>query len=143
MTTGGTPDLPQIWPQLSVRRGRAAIDFYAAAFGAVVVHRVGGDDEMEEVFAQLRIGDASFWVSDESPEHGNHSPESLGGATARMLLVVGDPAGVVARAIAAGATEVHPVGEGHGWLMGRVRDPFGHDWEIGRPLVPWPLVRPS
>ena len=142
MTTG-PPDLPQLWPQLSVRRGRAAIDFYTAAFDAVVVHRVGGDDDMEEVVAQLRIGDASFWVSDESPEHGNHSPESLGGATARMLLVVEDPAGVVARAIAAGATEVHPVGEGYGWLMGRVRDPFGHDWEIGRPLVAWPLVPPS
>jgi PhnB protein len=129
---------PRILPQLSVRRGRAAIEFYAAALGAVEVYRVGGTDEHEDVVAQLTIGEASFWVSDESPEHGNHSPESLGGATVRMLLIVEDPDAAVARAVAAGATEVHPVGEEHGWRLGRIADPFGHRWEIGRPLVPWP-----
>ena len=129
---------PRVLPQLSVRRGRAAIEFYAAALGAVAVYRVGGTDEHEDVVAQLMIGEASFWVSDESPEHGNHSPESLGGATVRMLLIVDDPDAAVARAVAAGATEVQPVGEEHGWRLGRIADPFGHHWEIGHPLVPWP-----
>jgi PhnB protein len=64
-------------------------------------------------------------VSDESPPHGNFSPESVGGATVRMLLIVDDPDSAVERAIAAGATEVHPVGEEHGWRMGRIQDPFG------------------
>ncbi len=127
-----------IWPQLSVRRGRAAVEFYKAAFGAVEDYRVGGTDDDEEVVAQLSVGAASFWVSDESPPNGNFSPESLGGATARMLLVVDDPEAVVERAIAAGATEIHPVGEEHGWLVGRIEDPFGHHWEIGEPLIPWP-----
>jgi PhnB protein len=45
---------------------------------------------------------------------------------------------VVERAVALGATEVYPVDEGHGWLLGRIEDPFGHQWEIGKPLVPWP-----
>jgi PhnB protein len=125
-------------PQLSVRRGRAAIEFYRSAFGAVEEYRVGGVDGDEAVVAQLAVGGAAFWVSDESPRHGHFSPESLGGSTTRMLLVVDDPDAVVARALAAGATEVHPVVEEHGWRMGRVEDPFGHGWEIGTPLGPWP-----
>jgi PhnB protein len=80
-----------IQPELSVRRGREAIEFYAAAFGAVEDYRVGSTDEHEPVVAQLSVGEASFWVSDESPAHGNFSPESVGGATTRMLLVVEDP----------------------------------------------------
>lgn len=124
--------------QLSVRRGRAAIAFYAAAFGAVVDYQVGGTDDDREVVAQLSVADATFWVADESPEHGNFSPESVGGSTVRMLLIADDPVAVVAQAVAAGASQVYPVGEQHGWLLGRILDPFGHSWEIGRPLVDWP-----
>lgn len=127
-----------IQPQLAVRRGRAAVEFYVSAFGAVEIYRVGGTDEHPEVVAQLAIETASFWVSDESPEHGNFSPETVGGATVKMLLVVDDPDALVARAVAAGATEIQPVGEQHGWRMGRIADPFGHHWEIGRPLTDWP-----
>jgi PhnB protein len=124
--------------QLSVRRGRQAIEFYQAAFGAIEVYRFGGDDSNEEVVAQLAVGDGLFWVEDESPPHLNFSPESLGGGTERMLLVVDDPRAVHERALAAGATEVYPVSQAHGWLLGRVVDPFGHHWEIGRPLSAWP-----
>jgi PhnB protein len=127
-----------VLPQLSVRRGRAAIEFYEEAFGAVEVYRVGGTDESPDVVAQLSIGDSSFWVSDESPEHGNFSPESLGGGTVRLLLIVDDPDAAIERAKAAGATEVYPVEEAHGWRLGRILDPFGHHWEIGKPLIPWP-----
>jgi PhnB protein len=129
---------PSILPQLSVRRGRAAVEFYKAAFGAVEVYRVAGTDAHPDVVAQLSVGNASFWVSDESPPHGNFSPESAGGGTVRMLLIVDDPEAVVARAVAAGATEVYPVGEEHGWRLGRIEDPFGHHWEIGKPLGAWP-----
>jgi len=128
----------RIWPQLSVRHGRAAVDFYKAAFGAVEDYRLGGTDDDEDVVAQLSVGNASFWVADESPPHANFSPQSLGGATVRMLLIVEDPESVVARAVAAGATEVHPVDEEHGWRLGRIEDPFGHHWEIGKPLIAWP-----
>jgi len=129
---------PTIQPELSVRRGRAAVEFYKAAFGADEVYRIGGTDDHEAVVSQLSVGDASFWVSDEAPSHGNFSPESLGGATVRMLLVVEDPDAMVDRAMAAGATVIRPVGEEHGWRLGRIQDPFGHHWEIGKPLVPWP-----
>ncbi|HEY5187895.1 MAG TPA: hypothetical protein VII87_02595 [Solirubrobacteraceae bacterium] len=66
-----SPEPTAVTPQLSVRHGRAAVEFYTAAFGA-------------------------------------------------------------------GATEISPVTEEHRWLLGRIEDPFGHHWEIGRPLIPWP-----
>ena len=130
--------MTRIWPQLSVRRGREAVAWYVDAFGAVVDYRVGGDARMAEVVAQLSVGDATFWVSDESQDNGNFSPESLGGGTIRMAFVVDDPRAVMARAVATGAREVYPAVEEHGWLLGRIEDPFGHQWEIGKPLVPWP-----
>ena len=127
--------------QLSVRNGRAAIDFYKHAFGAVEDYRVGGTDDEPSVVAQLSVGGTSFWVADESPEHANFSPESLGGSTTRMLLVVDDPQATIDRAVAAGATEIYPAADEHGWRLGRIEDPFGHHWEIGKPLIPWPPAR--
>jgi PhnB protein len=93
------------------------------------------------VVAQLSVGEAEFWVADESPEHKNFSPESLGaefrgGATVRMVMVVADPDAVFARAVKAGATVVVPVADKeYGWRVGRIADPFGHHWEIGKPLA--------
>jgi PhnB protein len=54
------------------------------------------------------------------------------------LLVVEDPDAVVRRAAAAGASEISPVADEHGWRLGRIIDPFGHEWEIGSPLGAWP-----
>jgi PhnB protein len=127
-------------PELSVRRGVEAIRFYQAAFGAVVAYQVGGTPENESVVAQLAIGDAAFWVADESPEHENFSPESVSGSTTRLLLIVDDPQALIDQAVAAGARQVYPAAEEHGWLLGRIADPFGHHWEIGKPLHAWPQV---
>jgi PhnB protein len=124
-----------------VRRGREAVAFYRAAFEAEELYRVGGSDEHPPVVAQLAVGTTSFWVADESPEHGNFSPETLHGGTVRLLLVVEDPQAVVARALALGARALAPVAEEHGWLLGRIEDPFGHHWEVGRALVPRPQGR--
>ena len=129
---------PAVSPQLAVRRGRAAIEFYKAAFGARELYRVGGTDEDEEVVAQLAVDGASFWVADEAPSSKNFSPESLGGGSVKLLLIDDDPKAVVDRAIGLGATEVYPVVPQHGWLLGRIEDPFGHHWEIGKPLIDWP-----
>jgi PhnB protein len=127
-----------ISPQLSVRRGREAVRFYEAAFGARELYRVGGTEAHDEVVSQLAIGDTSFWVADESPAHENFSPETLGGSTTRLLLVVPDPESVVTRAVQLGAKQIRPVESEHGWLLGRIEDPFGHHWEIGTPLGEWP-----
>jgi PhnB protein len=138
MSTEGAMPQPTVQAQLSVRNGRAAVDFYKVAFGAVEVYRFGGTDDLPEVVAQLAVGNSLFWVEDESPPHKNFSPETVGGATVRMLLIVDDPTSVLKRAVAAGASEVNSVGEEHGWQLGRIDDPFGHRWEIGTPVSQWP-----
>ena len=122
-----------IAPMLSVRNGARAVEFYKAAFGAVELFRLDAEDGT--VVATLSVGDAEFWVADESPEHQNFSPESLGGGSVRMVMTVEDPDAAFERAVAAGATVVRPVCEDYGWRLGRIVDPFGHHWEIGRPLA--------
>jgi PhnB protein len=117
-----------ITPWLSVRRGSEAVAFYAAAFGAVVLHQHANEDG--EIVAQLSIGEAQFWIADDPAL----SPGTLGGASARFILSVDDPDALFAQAVAAGATVVAEMYEGHGWRIGRLTDPFGHDWEIARPL---------
>ena len=121
-----------IAPWLSVRKSAQAVIFYQSAFGAEEVFRL--DDESGGVVARLAVGGAEFWLSDESPAHQNFSPESLGGGSVRMILTVEDPDAVFRQALAAGASQIAAVSEEHGWRSGRLVDPFGHPWEIGRPL---------
>jgi PhnB protein len=90
------------------------------------------------VIAQLSVAGARFWVSNGSTDMARFSPYAIGGATGRMLLVVDDPEPVLAAAVAAGATQASPVGDEHCWRLGRFVDPFGHEWEVGRPVIPWP-----
>ena len=121
-----------IAPMLSVRGGAKAVEFYKAAFGASELFLLENDGS---VVAQLSVGSSDFWVADESPEHFNFSPESLGGATTRMVMVVADPDAAFDRAVAAGGNMVRPVeNQPYGWRVGRIVDPFGHHWEIGKPL---------
>jgi PhnB protein len=123
-----------IVPWLSVRKSAEAVEFYKAAFGAVEVYRHDGPEN--SIVARLSVNGAEFWVADESPEHQNFSPESLNGSSVRIIFTVPDPDAAFARAIAAGAREIYPVSEGHGWRVGRVADPYGHYWEIGREIGP-------
>ena len=124
----------QVSLKLSVRHGKRAIDFYRDAFGAEELYRVESEDG--GVVARLSLGSNEFWIADESPQHANFSPESLGGGSARMLVTVTNPDAFFERAVAKGARVVCPIADQpYGWRVGRVRDPFGHDWEIGRPLA--------
>ena len=124
-----------IQPELWVDRAPAAVAFYEAAFGARVLHRVGAGDD---IVAQLAVGDAVFWVATASTAMQRFSPEVIGGRTSRTLLVVDDPAATQRTAVAAGAIETAPVADEHGWRLGRIVDPFGHEWELGHPLGDWP-----
>ncbi len=121
-----------IVPMLSVRRGAQAIDFYKVAFGAEELFRIESDSG--DVVAQLSVGGAEFWLADESPGNSNFSPESLGGGSVRMILVVDDPNTAFEKAISGGAKEIYPVSDQNGWRIGRIVDPFGHHWEIGKLL---------
>ena len=125
--------MTSIEPELWVEHARHAIAFYEDAFGAAVLHRVGEGDDL---VAQLAVGEARFWIS--SASETRPSPRANRGATGRVLLVVDDPDDLVAKACAVGASELSPVGDEHGWRLGRIEDPSGHEWEIGRPLGTWP-----
>jgi uncharacterized glyoxalase superfamily protein PhnB len=122
---------------LSVRGWARAVDFYRAAFGATEAYRVPGGG-----LSRLSVSGSEFWVAEESPEHLNPSPETLGGCSVRMLLVAEDPEGTCRRAVEAGAALVAPVAESHGWRVGRIADPFGHHWEVARPVGPDPAQAP-
>ncbi len=128
--TGRAAVKTTIAPWLSVRGSKKALEFYKEAFAATEAFRI--EDPSGNVVARLAVEGAEFWLGDESPEHKNFSPETLGGGTVRMVLTVSDPDAMFARAVKAGATAVHAVGEQHGWRVGRVVDPYGHHWEIGR-----------
>jgi PhnB protein len=124
-----------IQPELWIDRPAAAVAFYAAAFGARLLHQAG---EGDDIVAQLAVGDAAFWVSPGGADGPRFSPAAIGGATGRTLLVADDPDAMFATAVAAGAIAAAEMADAHGWRLGRIFDPFGHEWEIGRPLGPWP-----
>ncbi len=130
--------MTSVQPELWVDSASAAVAFYEAAFGAKVMHRVG---EGDDIVAQLSVDDAAFWVTTASSSMRRLSPNAIGGTTSRTLLVVEDPEQVVARAVAAGAEQASSVEDQHGWRLGRIVDPFGHEWEIGKPLGVWPPSR--
>jgi len=119
-----------IAPWLSVNNATQALGFYKAAFAATELERHDDADGCA-VVAQLSIGGADFWVQDD----GASNPESVEGRWVRMILTVDDPDSVFANALAAGANEVYPIYEEHGWRLGRIVDPYGHHWEIGRRLT--------
>lgn len=121
-----------IAPWLAVRNCAKALEFYKNAFGATELYRLDTPDG-SPIVVQLAVGEdgAAFWVGEESAPADARGPETLGGGSVRMILTVADPDAAFARALAAGASQMFPVGVSHGWRLGRVVDPFGLHWEIG------------
>jgi PhnB protein len=121
-------NITSIAPWLSVRSSKQALAFYKAAFDAIETYRLEDDDGNAVV--KLVIGSAEFWLSDTVTD--NDAPEKVGGDTIRIILTVDDPDAVFAKAIDAGATAIFSVSEEHSWRIGRIVDPFGLHWEIGK-----------
>ncbi|MBP3961527.1 VOC family protein [Paenibacillus lignilyticus] len=119
-----------IAPWISVRSAVEALTFYKAAFGAVELYRLE-EEEGKPILAELSVQGAGFWIQ-EDPES---SPKPDVPGSIRMILTVANPDTLFEQAISAGAEVVVPVNEGHGWRIGRLIDPFGHHWEIGKRLV--------
>jgi PhnB protein len=123
-----------IIPTLSVSNALAAIEFYKQAFGATVF--AGNTDPDGSTVAELSIEGAHVVVADASPEHGNFAPEALGGISIRIGLMVDNPDALAERAVAAGIKTVYPVeDQPYGYRLGHFIDPYGHHWEIGKPLI--------
>jgi PhnB protein len=122
-----------IVPTLAVKNGSKAIVFYQQAFGAVVL--MSNTDPDGSVVAEMALRGARFVVADESIEHGNLSPQSLNGTPVRIGLEVTEPDELFERAVMAGATVVYPVADqDYGYRLGHLSDPFGHHWEIFKPI---------
>jgi len=120
-----------IAPWLSIKNGLGAAAFYKKAFGAKETYRLESPDGL---VARLSIDGAEFWVSEESPDDNKAASEIAGGGGVRMIITVANPDALFAQALDAGASEIFPVGEEHGWRLGRLVDPFGYHWEIGHQL---------
>ncbi|MCJ8009594.1 VOC family protein [Lederbergia wuyishanensis] len=117
-----------IAPWLSVSDGAKGADFYKRGFGAKEVYRLGEGESV--IICQLAIDGALFWIQEDP----SSSPEVLGKGSVRMILTVDNPDEMLANAVAAGANVIAPIYEEHGWRIGRIEDPFGHQWEIGKQI---------
>ena len=123
----------ELIPMLTVRDARAASDYYQRAFDAEELsssHTPGGQYVIE-----LAIDGLRFFAVDENPAASNLSPDTLKGTSVRLSLIVDDPDAVAARAASAGGQVLFPVADQpYGMRQGRLVDPFGHHWLIGKPL---------
>ena len=126
----------QFIPELIVRGGLAALDFYKGVFGAEEVHRMIKPGSEKLMHDELILEGHKLFVCDDFPagEGGTcKSPESLGGTGVRIILLVDDADGIVERAVAAGARVSMPVQDMFwGGRYGKIVDPFGHEWGINQ-----------
>jgi PhnB protein len=124
------PGYPTATCYLICRDAKAALAFYAKAFGAVeTVNLTMPDGSIAH--AEFRIGDSPIMLGEESEQWGTKSPLALGGTPVGICLYVPDCDAAFAQAVAAGATVERPVvDQFYGDRSGTVVDPFGHKWTI-------------
>jgi PhnB protein len=115
---------------MTFKDAAAAISFYRKAFGAKERLRLA-EASGRIGHAEITIGDSVIMLSDEYPDHGVLSAQSLGGSPVKMDLRVDDVDAVAERLVAAGATVVRPVEDQfYGYRSGQFADPFGYTWVI-------------
>jgi len=134
MQVASVEAVPELYPFLAVQDVPRAVDFYVRAFDAIEEgERVIAPDGRQ--VAVLQIAGHHLGVATEAPDLGTPSPETLGATTVRVSLEVDDPDAAQARALAAGGTEMFAVADQpYGMRQGRIVDPFGHHWLIGKRL---------
>lgn len=117
-------------PYLVIRNAAKAIEFYQQAFAAEERFRMPGPDG-KIMHAELQIGDSIVMLSDEFPEMGAPSPQTLNGTSVSIFLYVEDVDAVFKKAVDAGAKVLMPVADMFwGDRFGKLADPFGHQWQI-------------
>lgn len=120
-----------IEPWLTVQNGSDAERFYKAAFRAIETYRM--EDPDGGLILRLQVDKAGFWISGGAGSAEKGLPSD--GGRMRLILIVGDPETMFTEALNAGASEITPVHEEYGWKLGRLVDPFGFHWEIGKQLA--------
>lgn len=126
------PGYHRVTPSITVRDGARALEFYQAALGAELAFELR-EPSGTVAHAELKIGDSVVMLSDEYPDWGALSPESIGGTAGKLMIYVADADAALARAEAAGGTIVMPAAnQFYGDRCGQVRDPFGHTWTLAQ-----------
>lgn len=121
---------PQVIPYLCVDGAAAAIEFYGQVFGATERMRMPAPDG-KIGHAEIELGDSVIMLSDEFPEGGVRSPNSVGGTPVMLSVYVEDVDTVFDRAVSAGAQALRPVEDQfYGDRLGQFQDPFGHRWSV-------------
>ena len=116
---------------LAVNGAREAMDFYKDAFGAVELYALVDPSDGRIGHAELQFGDSMVMLSDEYPDFGALSPDTLGGSPVKLHISVDDVDAMFARALERGCTEVRPVRDQFfGDRTGTLVDPFGYTWSL-------------
>ena len=121
-----------IKPFLTVKNARKAIEFYIAAFDAIETERF--EMPNDKISSVIQIEKAEFYVADEEPENGNISPDQKLNSSVRIVLNSKNADSLFEKALQNGATEICPMITEEDWRIGKLKDPFGHIWEIGYTL---------
>jgi PhnB protein len=120
-------------PYIAVKGAAEAIAFYVKAFGAVELFRLVDPASGKIGHAELKIGKGLLMISDEYPDFGALSPESLGGSAVKLHIDVGDCEKTFEAAKAAGATVLRKLElQFHGCKQGMLADPFGYSWFVSQ-----------
>lgn len=124
--------LTTITPFLTVNNGKKALEFYITAFAANEIKRYVKPDE--KLYATITIEGAEFFIGDEEPALGNISQDTTSTSPVRIILTTSNADELFEKAIKAGATVICPMTTEEDWRIGKLKDPFGHIWEIGYTL---------
>ncbi len=138
MVTSPPATLDGVVAYLTVSDARAAIAFYAEAFGARELHRQDHEPSGKIMHAVLDINGGRLFLADDFPEMNDNkarTPEAFGGSCVTLHMQVKDVDATVVNAVQHGATMVFPVTDMFwGDRFGKIRDPFGHEWSIATPI---------
>lgn len=127
-------DIHEVFAYLRVSDAARAIDYYQAAFGAQEKYRLA-EPSGRIGHAELVLGGTTIMLADEFPEMGIQGPLSIGGTSVTIHLHVDDADAVLARAEKAGGEIVRAAQDQfYGERSGTLRDPFGHEWNIGHEI---------
>lgn len=125
-------DITTVKPFLIVNNAKKAVDFYISAFGAIEKKRFEMPDN--KLSSIIEIEKAEFYVGDEEPNNGNLSPDHNSNSPVRIILQTKNADQIFEKALKFGASEICPMTTEDDWRIGKLKDPFGHIWEIGYTL---------
>lgn len=121
-----------IKPFLSVNDGIKAVEFYASAFGAIETNRF--EMANQKISSVISIDCAEFYLSDEEPCNGSLDFDLKSNNPVKIILESSNADQIFEKALLFGAKEICPMKTEDDWRIGKLKDPFGHIWEIGYTL---------